>query len=435
MRDRTCDVLYLNEELSDVSFLFFEENKNSGKTKRRLIAKVPANKAILASGSPVFHAEFFGPIKEQGDVEIVDSSPKAFKEFLQCFYLGRVTFSMENIVDVMYLADKYDCDDCMKACVRFLMEHATTKDICSAFELAILHEHPDLKEFCKKHISLNTLSVLKSDGFLSCSQKALCEILKSDLRCQESIVFDRCLAWAKNACQQIGLDENVMLNVRNQLGECVYLIRFDTMTIQEFSQFTRKCEGFFTLDELDDIASSMSTTGFISTKFNQNRRLYWNQNRIWKCKPNLTKNDNNIEKRETVFFTSNKSTLLGGIGLRYMEGFIGGNFRQNPTNRLTITEIKGHSVVSQAGTILIDKGLYLSANDMNPYIELPTRIAISPHNIYQICLEFADIDKKHSNYTSNFGEVKSGNGLCITFEGDIDQERSGHLIACLNLID
>lgn len=74
-----CEILYLNEELADVNFLF----KNEGKA-----VKVPANKAILAALSPVFRAMFFGQLQEKGDVDIVDATSDGFKEFLQLFYIN-----------------------------------------------------------------------------------------------------------------------------------------------------------------------------------------------------------------------------------------------------------------------------------------------------------------------------------------------------------
>lgn len=91
--------LYLNEDFEDVNFLFEIDDE---------IQKVPANKNILSVLSPVFYAMFFGPNKDDGDVKIVDASIDTFKEFLQLFYLNKVTITMEKIEDVVRLADKYD---------------------------------------------------------------------------------------------------------------------------------------------------------------------------------------------------------------------------------------------------------------------------------------------------------------------------------------
>lgn len=92
-----CAILYLNEQLADVNFVFKNEAE---------VEKVPANKAILAALSPVFRAMFFGPMKEKGDVEMVDATADGFKEFLGFFYLDQVKLTIENIDEVIQLADK-----------------------------------------------------------------------------------------------------------------------------------------------------------------------------------------------------------------------------------------------------------------------------------------------------------------------------------------
>lgn len=46
--------LYLNDELADVRFVFNTDD---------VVEKVPANKSILASLSPVFRRMFFGDLK------------------------------------------------------------------------------------------------------------------------------------------------------------------------------------------------------------------------------------------------------------------------------------------------------------------------------------------------------------------------------------
>ena len=69
--------LYLKSELADVHFTFPAIGSE----------KVSAHKLILASGSSVFKAMFYGQLKEGDTVEITDSNASAFKELLQFFYL------------------------------------------------------------------------------------------------------------------------------------------------------------------------------------------------------------------------------------------------------------------------------------------------------------------------------------------------------------
>src|SRR3978361_326675 len=83
--------MYLNEDLADVHFEFNVDDD---------VQKVPANKSVLAALSPVFYTMFFGSMKEGSVVKIADADADSFKEFLQFFYLGEVTLSMENLETV-----------------------------------------------------------------------------------------------------------------------------------------------------------------------------------------------------------------------------------------------------------------------------------------------------------------------------------------------
>lgn len=78
----------------DVCFIFVVEND---------VLRLPANKGILAAASLVSDAMFNGDFKEQGDVEIVDASPAAFKEFFNPW-----TKSGANLERYCRVGDEYD---------------------------------------------------------------------------------------------------------------------------------------------------------------------------------------------------------------------------------------------------------------------------------------------------------------------------------------
>ncbi|XP_031633815.1 BTB/POZ domain-containing protein 3-like [Contarinia nasturtii] len=412
--------------MADVNFLFYEENTTDAGVKK-LIGKVPAHKDILASANPVFYAEFYGSIKEQGEVEIVDSSPDAFKEFLQYFYCGRVTFTMDNISEIMYLANKYMIADCMDACTKYLTDNLTLKDIWWAYFLCILHDRQQLKQFCEEQITWNADTLLKSDEFLACSQKSLHEILKMDLHCRESIVFGRCLAWAKNACQQNGLDENDESNLRNQLGDCLFLIRFGTMTLDEFSEY--KCYGMFTADEVLDIVRSITFKGFFSKKFNQLPRRFWDESKVWMCRPNQLDKCVQVQRHENVFITSNAITLLGGVYFTKVRRNSGDSNTFNAI--VSIEEINGHTFATETGTVLFKETQDFVCNTEG-YIKLPIPIVINPCNTYHICLDVTHPTGSLYSYRRRLGKVRSNNSLIITFQNDYGHY---HRISRLELID
>lgn len=132
---------YLNEDVSDVHFLFKVDEE---------VQKVPANKTILSFLSPVFYPMIFGSLKEKKDVEILDADADSFKEFLRFFfYHGEVTLTMETIATIFRLANKYDVLECVNACVAFLKSKLLLDNICWGYELALLLENKELIDLWK----------------------------------------------------------------------------------------------------------------------------------------------------------------------------------------------------------------------------------------------------------------------------------------------
>eukprot|EP00092_Neocalanus_flemingeri_P013501 GFUD01014560.1.p1 GENE.GFUD01014560.1~~GFUD01014560.1.p1 ORF type:complete len:264 (-),score=43.37 GFUD01014560.1:123-854(-) len=88
----------------DISFSFSDETTGE---KSELFA----HKLILACGSPVFMAQFYGLIKERKDsIPIEDSSIEAFKVFLDVLYNKKVPLNDMDfpfLGELFYLADKY----------------------------------------------------------------------------------------------------------------------------------------------------------------------------------------------------------------------------------------------------------------------------------------------------------------------------------------
>ena len=80
VKERTS-VMFNNELIADVHFIV-----GSGSTQRR----IPAHKFILATGSPVFYAMFYGGLaKDKKEVTIPDVEPQAFLNILRWVYCRR----------------------------------------------------------------------------------------------------------------------------------------------------------------------------------------------------------------------------------------------------------------------------------------------------------------------------------------------------------
>lgn len=259
--------LYLNAELCDVNFVLKGQ-------------QIPAHKYILAVASPVFNAMFFGPIKEEREkIEIVDATIDGFKEFLQFFYLGEVILTMEYIVEVARLADKYDMLECMNMCAEFLESQLTEADMFWGFQLAITLGNEKLKQFCAKQISIRPLDIFKTETFLRCDQNVLKNILEIEtLQCSENDIFRACIEWAKRSCEKNELDPNDAEHLKGELGDCFYLIRFGAIPTEEFANHisNQLYKDLFTRDELADVLCATTVKDFKSIIFGQTSRT-----KIW----------------------------------------------------------------------------------------------------------------------------------------------------------
>ena len=93
-----------NPTTSDVKFIFV--NQTSGDK-----SELSAHKLILACGSEVFMAQFYGSMKEEKDfITVEDSSVEAFQVLLDIFYNKKVLLEGVNyqlLGELFYLAEKY----------------------------------------------------------------------------------------------------------------------------------------------------------------------------------------------------------------------------------------------------------------------------------------------------------------------------------------
>lgn len=404
------ELLYSNKKGADVHFVFKASDE-----------RVPAHKAILAVLSPVFDAEFFGPLAENDEVKINDACAGAFNEFLQFFYLQEVTLSMEFIQNVMYLCEKYQINECVRTCATFLKENLTFDEIWLGYELALRYNQNDLKEFCLHQTTTSNENILQSDGFLSCNWNTLDDfITNSKSISRESDYLKACIDWAKNACQRNGMDVNIREDIRSQLKDTIYKIRFIQITLPEFVTHLKKnpCNPY-TEDEMNDIIYIMADENITSTKFNCLPRLasfFWNDEKIIRCSrvsPNLTK----LSKRSIIpntmstVFSSDRSLIFGEFLMAV-----------SSTELNICCEISVENLDSE--TKVIDKftqELVPKDGIIRSMISLPTPIFIAKNIKYKITSDFSPFQMK-STYSHLNRNVKLKNDAVITFHRDTSSD-------------
>lgn len=253
---------YLNDQFADVFFFFETEGK-----------KLPAHKTVLSKNSKVFEKLFLDSSDRKGVIKIVNFTSESFKEFLQFFYLKKVKLTSANVLEVMNLGRTFAVKNCLEACTELCKTMLTMDSMCWGLEMAILFELDDLRAFCERKICENPEKIFHSVSFLLCEPGVLYQILQlNELNCDETTVFDGCMAWAKSTCAENEIDENQVTNLRRQLGDLIYEIRFGAIDIVDF--YDRYCmyEGLFSVEEFEDIINVIALKQCNSRKFNKHPR-------------------------------------------------------------------------------------------------------------------------------------------------------------------
>jgi len=122
----------------DVRFVFKEDVSVGGSYGGQ---EVKAHKLILAVASDVFERQFFGPMKDEKDIRIEDSTKDVFQAMIDFIYDKKISFAdldLKFLSSLYYLADKYDIQDLSREIIASLPSHEITND--NVLEVAILAE-------------------------------------------------------------------------------------------------------------------------------------------------------------------------------------------------------------------------------------------------------------------------------------------------------
>ncbi|XP_054726182.1 BTB/POZ domain-containing protein 6-B isoform X1 [Anastrepha obliqua] len=238
--------MFNNELMSDVKFAVGGEFADC-------VQIIPAHKYILATGSSVFYAMFYGGLAEnKQEIKVPDVEPSAFLTLLRYLYCDEIQLEPDNILATLYAAKKYIVPHLARACVNYLEVKLTAKNACLLLSQSRLFEEPELMQRCWEVIDAQAEMAIKSEDFVDIDLKTFESILSREtLNCKEIHLFEAALNWALNACQKMGIDANSQ-NKRSMLGQALHLIRMPTMTLEEFANGVAQT-GILTSQETIDI--------------------------------------------------------------------------------------------------------------------------------------------------------------------------------------
>ncbi|XP_054879015.1 LOW QUALITY PROTEIN: BTB/POZ domain-containing protein 6-B-like [Poeciliopsis prolifica] len=243
LRERNA-LMFNNEHMADIHFIVGPP----GETQT-----VPAHKYVLAVGSSVFGAMFYGDLAEgQSEIHIPDVEPAAFLTLLKYMYSDEVELDADTVLATLYAAKKYIVPAVAKACVGFLETSLEAKNACVLLSQSRLFEEAELTERCWEVIDAQAELALRSEGFCEIDRPTLEIVLQREtLNIREAAVFQAALSWAAAECQRQGLAVTPR-NQRTALGKALYLLRVPSMSLQEFADGPAQSE-VLTLAETHNI--------------------------------------------------------------------------------------------------------------------------------------------------------------------------------------
>ena len=223
--------IFNNELLSDVKFIVPVSNSESGSRKM-----IQAHKFVLAIGSPVFYAMFFGEMAEtKNAIELPDCEYESLLELFRYLYTDEVNLTGSNVMHVLYLAKKYMLPSLADKCGAYLQENLEASNVFSILPHAKKFEDQDLESRCWKVIEEHTEEAVTSDEFVTLDRSLVeCVVKKEVLNVKEAELFMAVDRWATQEIKRQGLNPDGETKRRIIGEELLNAIRFPLMSQKEF---------------------------------------------------------------------------------------------------------------------------------------------------------------------------------------------------------
>ena len=224
--------IFNSKILSDVKFVV---PVSIGESESKKV--IPAHKFVLAIGSPVFFAMFYGRIAEtQDSIEPPDCEYESLLELFRFLYTDQVNLSGSNVMRVLYLANKYLVPSLVKKCKEYLRDNLIASNVFCILPNARKFEDKDLEDRCWKVIEEQTEEAMTSDEFVAVERSVVESVVKREvLNVREVELFKAVDRWATKECERQGMTSDGETKRRILGEEIVKGIRFPLIPQKDFA--------------------------------------------------------------------------------------------------------------------------------------------------------------------------------------------------------
>ena len=332
--------IFNTELLSDVKFVV---PVSTGESERKKV--IPAHKFVLAICSPVFFAMFYGQMAETTDsIELPDCDYQSLLEMFRYFYSDKVNLSGSNVMQVLYLANKYMVPSLAEKCTKYLRRNLQASSVFCILPHAQKFEDKDLEDRCWKVIDEQTEEALTSDEFVTVERSLVETVVKREgLNVKEVELFKAVDRWATEQSKRQGMTPDGESKRRILGEEIVKAIRFPVMLQKEFASFVIDSR-ILTLDEVGDLVKHFNDLPTSSLHFIQGPRTI-----IHRCQRFEAFETGRAYGPHGLNFSVNKPIMLHGVQ----------HFGSEGGSCTVSTEVKetkdGPSLVKQSGSYTSEK--------------------------------------------------------------------------------
>ncbi|KAL9956914.1 hypothetical protein ACROYT_G038474 [Oculina patagonica] len=241
--------IFNNELLSDVKFVV---PVSTGESESKKV--IPAHKFVLAISSPVFFAMFYGQMAETTDsIELPDCDYESLLELFRFLYSDQVSLSGSNVMQVLYLANKYMMPSLAGKCTEYLRSNLKASNVFCILPHAQKFEDKDLEDRCWEVIEKQTEEAVTSDEFVTLERSLVESVVKRErLNVKEVELFKAVERWAIKESERQGTAHDEEAKRRILGEEIVKAIRFPLMSEKEFVSVVFDSR-ILTLEEVGDM--------------------------------------------------------------------------------------------------------------------------------------------------------------------------------------
>ena len=409
--------IFNNELLSDVKFIVPTSNSESESQKM-----IPAHKFVLAIGSPVFYAMFFGEMAEtKNSIELPDCEYESLLELFRYLYTDEVNLTGSNVMHVLYLAKKYMLPSLADKCSAYLQENLEASNVFSILPHAKKFDDQDLENRCWEVIEKHTEEAVTSDEFVTLDRSLVESVVKKKLlNVKEVELFKAVDRWAAKEIERQGLNPDGETKRRMIGEELLNAIRFPLMSQKEFLAVVPD-SNILTTKEIVDLMKHYNSMLTWPLQFSASPRT----RRVCTCHRFLSFSKPGSSwitwvyrgKSDRIYFTVNKDIHLIGVEHFGCEG------RTYTVRTQLIDTVSGSCVASKSGVYSSEEKHQEITNYYGFTVLFDDPVPIKQNNCYEVV---SLVDGLSSWFGDKGKSTVECFGVTFTFHNTEEQMDNNH---------